>query len=159
MSPKSGYWVQIAWPNLLSCLNSHSLMACQFQHEDSSNLISIVSVGHHMTIYRQNLALNDLQRLICHKTQPTNQLELFSLTVLHYRTFSLLHSLVQKKKGNKHVANHLNSILLLITQSQHKLYTILPKYCKTFDPLKYFFKCLPWPQIFSLRWILNLGNK
>ena len=28
MSPKSGYWVQIACPNLLSCLNSHSPTAC-----------------------------------------------------------------------------------------------------------------------------------
>ena len=25
-SPKSGYWIQIAFPNLLSCLNGHSLM-------------------------------------------------------------------------------------------------------------------------------------
>ena len=28
MSPKSGYWVQIACPNLLSCLNCHSPTAC-----------------------------------------------------------------------------------------------------------------------------------
>ena len=50
MSPKSGDWVQIAWPTLLSCLNGHSLMACQFQHEDSRKfLITLLLVGGLMT--------------------------------------------------------------------------------------------------------------
>ena len=52
MSSKSGYSVQIACPNLLSCLNGHTLAACHcsFQREDSINLISIVSVGYHVTM-------------------------------------------------------------------------------------------------------------
>ena len=52
MSPKSGYSVQIACTNLLSCLNGHFLTACycSFQREDSSHPTSIVSVGYHVTI-------------------------------------------------------------------------------------------------------------
>ena len=51
MSPKSGYSVQIACTNLLSCLNGHFLTACycSFQREDSSHPTSIVSVGYHVT--------------------------------------------------------------------------------------------------------------
>ena len=45
----SGF-VTLGLTHILSCLNGHSLMACQFKHEGSSNLISIVSVGHHVTV-------------------------------------------------------------------------------------------------------------
>ena len=57
----SGHQVQTSvfpfWPgfvtleltHILYCLNGHSLMACQFKHEDSRNLISIFSVGDHVT--------------------------------------------------------------------------------------------------------------
>ena len=44
-------FVTLGLTHILSCFNSHSLMACQFKHEDSSNLISIISVGHHVTIF------------------------------------------------------------------------------------------------------------
>ena len=51
MSPKSGYSVQIACTNLISCLNGHFLTACycSFQREDSSHPTSIVSVWYHVT--------------------------------------------------------------------------------------------------------------
>ena len=56
MSPKSGYSVQIACTNLLSCLKGHFLTACycSFQREDSSHPTSIVSVGYHVTTWRIN---------------------------------------------------------------------------------------------------------
>ena len=44
-------FVTLGLTHILSCLNGHSLMACQFKHEDSSNLISIVPVGHHLTVW------------------------------------------------------------------------------------------------------------
>ncbi len=51
------------WPTFF--LNGHSLTAyCSFKREDSINLISIVSVGHHVTIviHRQRVSIYSVAR-------------------------------------------------------------------------------------------------
>ena len=48
--PFSLGFVTLGLTHILSCLNGHSLMACQFKHEDCRNLISIFLAGHHVTV-------------------------------------------------------------------------------------------------------------